>query len=507
MKKEILIIILLISSCYLFGQVSLLREGIIINNKETETWLGDKIPRSVPTTLIYRNNSITSLNSQGYMLQAGDETPTSTNNNLDGEVVTGNKFVWNGINSPSIITHGLFVGYNINSIVKYNYLDKVPYGIIYKSGTDSGVNMTFTAGGCAYNICKNGKFAVTMKGMNGVKVYNNTFYNEDSNGRYLVIITENSDRLLKSPSTGSKIFNNIFYATSNIPMISLESGCLTGFESDYNVYWCTVGEPTFNIDGITKTWAEWRELGYDAHSIIVDPNFIDFTDLVPTYRLNYGKDLGTEWQTGLSTTATWVAGTSPATQNQNGLWQVGARVYLDNNIPINDIKLIGENTITTDKGTLQLNASVLPANASNLTVNWSIADGTGQATISATGLVNAVNDGTVIASAAANDGSGVLGTMVVTISNQVILSDVTNKNNQKAENLRIIVSEVTFKVILNNDFLTFKVYLYNLQGVLIAEKIVDSDLIVFHTSKLPSGIYLVVLTNGIKQSVAKAIKP
>ena len=56
------------------------------------------------------------------MLQAGDESPLSTNNNLDREVITGNKFIWNGANAPSIITHGLFVGYNSNSIVKYNYL-------------------------------------------------------------------------------------------------------------------------------------------------------------------------------------------------------------------------------------------------------------------------------------------------------------------------------------------------------------------------------------------------
>ena len=56
-------------------------------------------------------------------------------------------------------------------------------------------------------------------------------------------------------------------------MIKIESGCLTNFESDYNVYWCTVGEPTFNIDGITQTWSQWRARGYDAHSRIVNPEF------------------------------------------------------------------------------------------------------------------------------------------------------------------------------------------------------------------------------------------
>ncbi|HUV01536.1 MAG TPA: hypothetical protein VMW32_11280 [Bacteroidales bacterium] len=64
------------------------------------------------------------------MVQAGDEAPLSTNNNLDGAIITGNKFTWNGTD-PSSITHGMFMGYNINFTVKYNYLDKTPYGILY----------------------------------------------------------------------------------------------------------------------------------------------------------------------------------------------------------------------------------------------------------------------------------------------------------------------------------------------------------------------------------------
>ena len=47
-------------------------------------------------------------------------------------------------------------------------------------------------------------------------------------------------------------------------------------------------------------------------------------------------------------------------------------------------------------------------------------NGTGQASISATGLVTAIDNGTVTARATANDGSGVFGTLVITISNQVI---------------------------------------------------------------------------------------
>ena len=326
MKKILLIIFIAINSCVLIAQIPYTVEGTVVNNIETGTWFGVNIPRSVPTKLIYRNNSISSVNSEGYLLQAGDENPSVRDNNLDRQEITGNIFKWNGSNDPTIITHGLFTGYNINSIVKYNNLVNVPYGIIFKSGTDDGKNMTFTTGGCAYNICKNGKFSVRLKGINGVKVYNNTFYSGDNDGRYLLLITSNDDRAVPSPSTGSKIFNNIFYSTMQIPMISIGTDCLTNFESDYNVFWCTIGEPTFAIGGVKYTWQQWNALGYDTHSKIINPRFINTNDFVPSDRLDYGLDLGTEWQTGLSTTATWVAGSSPATANQNGTWQVGARI-------------------------------------------------------------------------------------------------------------------------------------------------------------------------------------
>ncbi len=80
----------------------------------------------------------------------------------------------------------------------------------------------------------------------------------------------------------------------------------------------------------------------------------------------------------------------------------------------------GATTISTDKGTLQLTAAISPADATNKTVTWSIQNGTGQASISASGLVTALANGTVTARATANDGSGVIGTLTITISNQTV---------------------------------------------------------------------------------------
>lgn len=506
MKKYVLLVFFAISSCYLFSQITLKREGVVINSTETGIWHGDNIPRTQPTFLTYRNNSITSVNAQGYLLQSGDESPLPINNNLDGQVVTGNKFVWNGVNSETVITHGLFVGYNINSTVKYNYINRAPYAIIFKSGTDDGKNMTFTSGGCAYNICKNGKFAIRLKGINGVKVYNNTFYNGDGSGWYFLLITSNSDRPVKAPSTGAKVFNNIFYSTTRFPMIKIESGCFTGFECDYNVYYCTQGEPTFMIDGESTSWSEWRALGYDTHSVIVNPNFNNATDLVPANRLDYGKNLGTEWQAGLSATATWNVGYSPALTNQNGTWQVGARVKPL--IHVTTISLTGAGgatSIITDNGTLQLNASVLPANATNQSFTWSIVNGTGQAKISTSGLVTAVENGTVTALATANDGSGVFGMLIITISNQVTLPVGVDEDKKKVETQWRIIPGSELIIESDPKFNLGKAALYTIQGMLVANRIVESDNVTFNISKFPSGIYLVVLSKGVDSNIVKVL--
>ena len=119
----------------------------------------------MPVNLIYRNNSITSVNASTYQLQAGDEDVLPSNNNLKGEVITGNRLTWNGTDVTSI-THGIFTGYNINATIVYNYLDKVPMAIIRKSN-----GMTNTAGAVAYNIIKNPiATAIVVKGMNGVNI-------------------------------------------------------------------------------------------------------------------------------------------------------------------------------------------------------------------------------------------------------------------------------------------------------------------------------------------------
>lgn len=313
----------ILSVVTLNGQVNLTMTGKTYTNTQ-DTWEGVNIPRSEKTAFVFSNNSITSKNRYGYMLQAGDESSKRTNNNLDGAVITGNKFKWTG-SDMTIITHGLFTGHNSNIIAKYNYLDNVPMGIIRKSTN----NMTNTGGGVAYNIVKNGAVQFVVKGMSNVNIYNNTFYTERTTSqtwRPLIHIYTNTDAGRYSVAHGTKIYNNIFYTkyqTLSITVADNES--LVGLECDYNIYWCENGSPRFSVNGKVISFEQWQAMGYDTHSVVMNPDFVDLVNFAPSRPLDLGRDMGDEWRMGLAADAIWGT-TDPATCAQGSKWQIGAVV-------------------------------------------------------------------------------------------------------------------------------------------------------------------------------------
>lgn len=82
-----------------------------------------------------------------------------------------------------------------------------------------------------------------------------------------------------------------------------------------------------------------------------------------------------------------------------GAYEYGA------NIAVTTVTVTGEGnatTITVDMGTLQMYAHIDPHDATNQTVVWSVTNGTGSASISATGLLTAITDGTVTVKATSN---------------------------------------------------------------------------------------------------------
>jgi len=191
--------------------------------------------------------------------------------------------------------------------------------------------MINNSGGITYNIFKNCPIPIIVEGFENVYIYNNTFfYGLESPVDYsLIRLTRSNGTSIPVPCKNVKIKNNVFFSTSNVIAINIvNKECLTGFESDYNVYYWngTSGNlPQFSIDGSNYSWSQWRALGYDKHSVIINPQFND--EFVPAARLNYGRDLGSDYLKGLSIKSTWLVGVPPDLKNQDIIWQTGARIY------------------------------------------------------------------------------------------------------------------------------------------------------------------------------------
>jgi len=156
----------------------------------------------------------------------------------------------------------------------------------------------------------------------------------------------------------------------------------------------------------------------------------------------------------------------------------------------------GATTITTSAGTLQMSEAILPTNATNNSVTWTVINGTGSATINATGLLTATGNGTVTVTAAAADASGISGTTTITISNQSVGIQESTANtisiypNPASDFLQITSHDA-------NKATSLTIYSYNGQAVFQTNIAADGEKL--NISHLSSGAYMLVLTtnNGI----------
>ena len=149
----------------------------------------------------------------------------------------------------------------------------------------------------------------------------------------------------------------------------------------------------------------------------------------------------------------------------------------------------GATSIGELNGTLQLTASVNPANATFKTVLWSIINGTGMAIISSEGLVTAVSEGSVTARATANDGTGIYDEFEIMI--EVI------------EGMKLIRQGDMLIVQIPDSYISSDIRLNNMIGNLISSKKAVSNECVFDVSQCPTGLYIVVVYKPHVLEVAK----
>jgi hypothetical protein len=329
--RRLLIILLLIISAQLGAQINLLIEGV---DSTTTTHNGYEIARASQTNLIFRYNKISTALDDGFMLMAGDNDYNSNATKLDGAQIYGNSFISTNT-TPSGSFHAVMVGYNRNYDIHHNYVESYAYGVTHEGGHSDHTSMTSTSGGIYYNIFKNNILSINDKGYDGTKIVNNTFYSDlESWGAFITLCNSNTGGFTEPypPTKNVTIKNNIFYVGGTYAYHAIyivnEADTL-GLECDYNIYFyehTTNNEPLFSYKGANLTWTQWRALGYDEHSIIVDPDFIDFNDFVPTARLDYGTAI-TGFENGFSADYDLVVGEAPSLTEQSGDWQVGAVIY------------------------------------------------------------------------------------------------------------------------------------------------------------------------------------
>jgi uncharacterized protein YjdB len=264
----------------------------------------------------------------------------------------------------------------------------------------------------------------------------------------------------------------------------------------------TISSQLIPVTGITVTGAGGASLissigGTLQLNASIAP--MNATNQAITWSLTNGTGQATINSTGLVTAVTIGTVTARATANDgSGAYGTLTLTISNQVILVTDIILAGKgglSSITSDKGTLQLIAIILPSNSTNQSVTWTISNGTGQASISSIGLVSAITSGIVTAGATANDGSGVTGTMDIKI--------IGNTDDP----LVVIVDENEMRIPIDDSYLGCKISIYNLYGDLMSTKQIDSNLCTFNISSFRPGLYIEVLYDRMILKVAKVIIP
>ncbi len=233
--------------------------------------------------------------------------------------------------------------------------------------------------------------------------HNTCYMNSYTNSVTYANTTQQGNNIGISCQGGSdiRVENNISVIDTDWNGFALSSGQTTNLVVKNNLIFGNNGTLTEDSD-VTDV---------DVNTIIQDPLFVDAAS--QNFNLLFDSPAKNTSSLNFSPTIDYLGNNRDATPDR------GAFEF----IPVNSITVQGQggvSTITTDGGTLQMEATLLPANATDGTYIWSVTNGTGSATIDANGILTAAGNGTVTVTATANDGSGAMGTTVITISNQTV---------------------------------------------------------------------------------------
>jgi len=156
-------------------------------------------------------------------------------------------------------------------------------------------------------------------------------------------------------------------------------------------------------------------------------------------------------------------------------------------------------TISTDGGTLQISATVSPWDASNQSVTYSVSDES-LASVSTSGLVTAIKDGTVTIKATAQDGSGISGSIDINISNQVGIK------NQTIETVHCYPNPTSNNLTVDNTNNLQQIQIIDMNGKILKAIEVTSETIQIDVTNLAKGTYILRAISTDSLYMARFIK-
>ena len=213
--------------------------------------------------------------------------------------------------------------------------------------------------------------------------------------------------------------------------------------------------------------------------------------------------------TGLVTAVTDGVVYAKAVSVANNALTDSIRIDISNQVvQVEGIKVQTQNNaaaaITTNSGTLQMEAIITPSNATNRDVIWSIVLETGTATISGSGLVTAFSNGKVYAKAQSVDNPALVDSLEIVISNQGG-SDIAAVNGWQA---RVYPNPVKEVLLVELPFTTASgmLTLMNVQGQVILRQPYKGNAVELPVKDLAAGIYLLQVSNERGAVTEKIVK-
>jgi sorbitol-specific phosphotransferase system component IIA len=224
------------------------------------------------------------------------------------------------------------------------------------------------------------------------------------------------------------------------------------------------------------------------------------TATISTTGLVTGTTDGTVWAKAVSVADITKMDSLQITISNQVVAVTSISVTTQNNVPA---------SITTNGGTLQMVATILPVNAIQ-DVTWSIVPGTGTATISTTGLVTASTNGTVWVKAVSFADATKMDSLLIPISGQGSSTAITAIKEVYGLQAYPNPAQETLIIQCAQVHPALNIAITDVYGRLVVHLEVSANRLLqpqkINMSKLPQGIYILTIRDEHGEFIKKIIK-